>query len=190
MHEFGVSGLLYKANVLLYDRTTDSLWSQAKREAVTGPLTGTKLRAIPSVLTTWKRWRRLHPDTLVLSIETGFRRNYGRDPYKSYFKSPFAFLGFKGKGDKRLPEKELVLGIEVEGVFRAYPFSTLKGQKGPITDTVSGNRIRVYFDRSSEEAYATRADGTRLVGMVSYWFVWSSFNPGTTVFSGISSGSE
>ena len=63
---FGVSGLLYESNVLLYDHQTESLWSQLKEEAVTGPQTGTRLRAIPSVMTTWKAWRAQHPNTLVL----------------------------------------------------------------------------------------------------------------------------
>jgi hypothetical protein len=181
-YEFGISGRLYKANVLLYDRTTGSLWSQVKREAVTGPLTGTKLIVIPSITTTWKRWKALHPATLVLSTKTGFKRDYGRNPYESYYNSPLAFFGFKGKRDNRLPEKELVLGIEVNGAKSAYPFSVLKDLKGPITDIVSGKKIRIHFDKSSEEAYATFEDGSRLTGLVSYWFVWSSFNPDTDVF--------
>ena len=48
---FGVSGLLYKSNVLLYDRQTESLWSQIKQEAVTGKLIGTRLQLIPSTQT-------------------------------------------------------------------------------------------------------------------------------------------
>ncbi len=168
--------------MLLYDRKTDSLWSQVKSEAVTGPLTGTKLRSIPSVVTTWKRWKTLHPNTLVLSTKTGYRRDYSRDPYKFYFNSPLAFLGFKGKRDKRLPEKELVLGIVAESEKKAYPFSVLKGLKSPVIDTISGQKIKIHFDKTSEEAYATLNDGTRLTGMVSYWFVWSSFHPDSTVF--------
>ncbi len=64
---FGVSGLLHENNVLFYDHQTESLWSQLKEAAVTGPLTGTHLTALPSVTTTWKAWRTQHPDTLVLS---------------------------------------------------------------------------------------------------------------------------
>ena len=72
---FGVSGLLYKANVLMYDRQTESLWSQVRREAVAGPLTGAKLKVLPSTLTTWKKWRRQHPNTAVLSPDTGHQRD-------------------------------------------------------------------------------------------------------------------
>ncbi|NIQ92816.1 MAG: DUF3179 domain-containing protein, partial [Desulfuromonadales bacterium] len=64
---FGVSGMLYRANVLMYDHQTESLWLQVKRAAVTGPMTGTKLKVLPSSFTTWKKWLDKHPDTLVLT---------------------------------------------------------------------------------------------------------------------------
>ncbi len=75
-----------------------------------------------------------------------------------------------------------MLGLEIDGTKQAYPFSVLKGLDGPVTDIVSGRRIEVHFDRGSEEAYATSEDGKRLTGIISYWFVWSSFNPDTDVF--------
>lgn len=78
---FGVSGQLYRRNLLLYDHQTESLWSQIREEAVTGPFAGTRLRAVPSTMTTWAEWRQQHPDTLVLSTDTGFDRDYERDPY-------------------------------------------------------------------------------------------------------------
>jgi hypothetical protein len=86
-YTFGVSGLLYKSDVLMYDHQTESLWSQIQREAVTGPLAGTRLRLLPLVHTTWQAWRAEHPKTQVLSIDTGFRRDYTRDPYESYARS-------------------------------------------------------------------------------------------------------
>ncbi len=187
-HEFGISGRLYKANVLLYDRTTESLWSQVKKEAVTGPLTGAKLNPIPSTLTTWKRWKKLHPQGLVLTTNTGFSRNYDANPYKEYFSNPLRFLGFKGERDERLLEKELVLGLEIKGKKRAYPFSVLKEVKSPVKDELGGMKIRIHFDKDSEEAYAVltpkdgKGEGKRLIGLVSYWFVWSAFHPDTEVY--------
>lgn len=167
--------------MLLYDRETESLWSQIKREAVTGPMTGTRLSPYPSALTTWKRWKKLHPDTLVLSTKTGFSRDYSKDPYEDYYRSPLAFFGFRQKPPE-LPEKELVLGIEVEGITRAYPFSILRKIKTPFNDTISGKTVTIHFDRESEEAYVTDKDMKRLPGIVSYWFVWYSFNSDTSVF--------
>ena len=75
------------------------------------------------------------------------------------------------------------MGLEVNGTKLAYPFSILKSFNGPVTDTVSGKKIKIYFDKGSEEAYATSEDGKRLAGIVSYWFVWSSFNPDTGIFT-------
>ena len=77
-YTFGVSGLLYRSNVLMYDKQTESLWLQVKRRAVTGPMTGTKLFTFPSTITTWSKWRKKHPDTTVLSFDTGYNRNYKR----------------------------------------------------------------------------------------------------------------
>lgn len=166
--------------MLLYDRETESLWSQIKREAVTGPMTGARLVPLPSTLTTWKRWKRLHPDTLVLSTDTGYARDYGADPYEGYFRSPFAFFGFR-KTSPELPEKELVLGVEMEGAKKAYPLSVLRNIKTPFDDEISGHNITIHFDRESEEAYVTEKE-RRLNGTVSYWFVWYSFHPDTSVF--------
>jgi len=151
------------------------------RESVTGPLTGTALKTIPSRLTTWKRWRKLHPDTLVLSKDTGYYRDYTRDPYAGYHRSPFSFFGRSIKSPY-LPEKELVLGIEVGGVKKAYPFSVLKKSTIPLKDTVAGRAVIIHFHKGSEEAYAEDARGERIPGFVSYWFVWYSFHPDTLIF--------
>ena len=68
---FGVSGLLYQSDLLMYDHQSESLWSQVSMKAVAGPLTGTKLTPVPLVHTTWGDWKRSHPATQVLSTETG-----------------------------------------------------------------------------------------------------------------------
>ena len=146
-------------------------------------MTGTRLKPLASRLTTWKRWKTLFPHTLVLSPKTGYARDYERDPYEGYSSSPFSFFRSK-KSPPYLPEKELVLGIELNGRQRAYPFSILKKSDSPVEDTLAGERLMVYFDEGSEEAYATISSGKRLPGLVSYWFVWYSFHPGTDVFKG------
>jgi hypothetical protein len=91
---FGVSGMLYKANVLMYDRQTESLWSQARRAAVTGAMTGAELEVLPSTLTSWRKWRQKHPQTEVLSLDTGYKRNYRQDPYADYYQSKKGFFSF------------------------------------------------------------------------------------------------
>ena len=87
--EFGVSGLLYNSNVLMYDRSNaESLWSQIKGEGVSGPGARMKLTVLPMELTTWAAWQTRHPNTTVISSETGHRRNYRTSPYAGYFQQP------------------------------------------------------------------------------------------------------
>lgn len=118
----------------------------------------------------------------MLSIDTGFRRDYSIDPYERYHRSPFAWFGLGRKAPKDLPEKELVLGVEVDGAAKAYPFSVLKKSDLPVKDTVGGKEIEVHFDPESEEAYATGPEGERIEGVVSYWFAWHSFHSETGIY--------
>ena len=84
---FGVSGLLYRSDLLLYDRETESLWSQISAEAVTGPSRGQRLTLVRSRMLPWGTWRRRHPATTVLSRQTGHQRRYGSSPYGDYARS-------------------------------------------------------------------------------------------------------
>ena len=81
---FGVSGDLVNSNLVMYDRASDSRWPQMLATAIAGPLLEASLREFPLTWTTWKRWRDAHPDTLVLTEQTGYVRDYGGDPYGSY----------------------------------------------------------------------------------------------------------
>lgn len=82
--EFGVSGRLLNSNLVMYDRGSESYWPQMLATAIRGPYEGKVLRELPVIWTTWKRWREIHPETVVLSTDTGFARNYNNDPYGSY----------------------------------------------------------------------------------------------------------
>jgi hypothetical protein len=82
--EFGVSGLLFNSDVLLFDRQTESLWSQLQREAISGKMKGTKLEPLPVSHTTWRDWLGRYPQTTVLSDRTGYSRTYNVDPYPAY----------------------------------------------------------------------------------------------------------
>ena len=81
-YTFGVSGLLYNSDVLMYDHQTESLWSQISATAVSGRLKGSKLQRVPVTHTTWADWLERHPRTEVLSIDTGHRRDYYHDPVR------------------------------------------------------------------------------------------------------------
>ena len=178
---FGVSGLLYNSDMLLYDRKTRSLWSQIMRQAVSGPMKGTKLEAIPIDHTRWSDWRQRHPDTLVLSTETGYQRDYSRSPYLDYESSRKLWFPVPAQDDRYHP-KEQVLGVEVDGSFKAYPFVELEKSAGDVHDTVSGREIIVTYDRRNRAATAAFVDGDRLPAVTAFWFAWYAFHPDTGVY--------
>jgi hypothetical protein len=123
---FGVSGLLYNSALLLYDRQTESLWSQILGKAITGPMKGTRLETVQLTYTTWRDWLLRYPNTLVLSDRTGFQRDYSKGPYEGYEKSGKLWFPVKFRSMGYHP-KERVLGIEIKGKFKAYPFAELSG---------------------------------------------------------------
>lgn len=181
---FGVSGLLYNSDVLLYDRATQSLWSQIARTAISGPMAGTRLQSVPLTHTRWADWRRRHPDTVVLSTETGFVRDYRRDPYAGYERVQRLMFDVQHRDD-RYPPKAWVLGVEAGGVARAYPFSELEravGARGELADTVGGVPLRIRYDAEATTAEAVDARGRPWPGVMAYWFAWAAFHPGTETF--------
>ena len=117
--EFGTSGKLYNSNLVMYDRLTDSYWSQALGVAITGELTGYELKRIPFDVISWADWKTLHPDTLVLTTETGHIRSYGVDPYGDYYTDPRILFPVDHKDDRMHP-KEIILGFYEEEVYKAY----------------------------------------------------------------------
>ncbi len=180
--EFGVSGLLYNSNVLMYDRggRPESLWTQVGAAGVSGPAADKPLEAIPVELTTWKDWRTRHPDTRVLSDKTGHRRDYRRNPYASYFRSPSLMFPAKPASD-RLPAKAKVLGVWTDGAARAYPVSAFNKRRTRIEDTVGGKKVVIEFNPLAESMRVAEADeGARW--MYSFWFAWYAFYPQTDVF--------
>lgn len=176
-YTFGVSGLLYRANVLMYDHQTESLWLQVKRRAVTGPMTGTRLEILPSTLTTWSKWLKKHPQTEVLTTETGYSRDYSRDPYASYYESRSGFLSFfkPGPGEE---EKELVVGIELGESRFAFGMNALRRDKS-LTATVAGRQLTARYSAEDDRLLVTDAQGTWIPHVLVYWFVWKGIHPGT-----------
>lgn len=180
---FGVSGLLYNSDVLLYDRATKSLWSQLLQTAISGPLKGTRLAAVALTHTTWADWRRRHAATEVLSRDTGFQRDYDRDPYAGYDRIQRLMFDVEHRDD-RFPLKEWVLGVELGGKSKAYPFSVLAravNPKGELVDTLAGQRLRVRYDPEHGTAEAFDANGRTLPGVMAFWFAWVAFHPDTEV---------
>ena len=117
--EFGTSGKLYNSNLLMYDRWTESYWSQALGLAVTGEFTGMQLKTIPFDVITWGDWKKLHPDTLVLTTDTGHIRSYATDPYGDYYTEPRIIFPVDNSDDRMHP-KEIILGFHQDGIYKAY----------------------------------------------------------------------
>ncbi len=124
---FGSSGFLMRSNKLMYDRNTFTLWNQLTGEPVLGPLVDSnfRLRVLPVVLTAWSDWTDQHPDTQVLSDDTGFRRPYRPGAaYGGYFADPGTMFPVALRRDI-LGEKDRVFAITIDGIPKAYPTRTL-----------------------------------------------------------------
>ena len=160
----------------MYDKETESLWSQIKGEAVTGPMTGTELQVLPSTLTSWKKWHKKHPATQVLSFDTGYERNYDTDPYLDYYEQQSGFRSFFKLGPN---EKELVVGIENAGQAVAYPLQKIK-QAGTLKDTFAGTELVLRFDPTTDHLSVNDAAGNVVEQMTVYWFVWKAIWPETS----------
>ena len=116
-HALGTSGFLYRSNKLMYDQATQSMWNTIKGEPVLGPLVGQgiKLEHLSVVTTTWAEWKRRHPDTQVLSLDTGHRRDYGEGvAYNEYFSTDRLMFNTPFN-DTRLDNKQEVLALRFAG---------------------------------------------------------------------------
>ena len=179
-YRFGVSGLLYKSNVLMYDQQPESLWSQVLQHAVTGPMTDTKLTRLPSTLTTWGKWRKKFPQTDVLTPATGHVRDYSKDPYADYYESRSGLFGFL-KGGPGAEEKELVVGIEIGNSAKAYKLLELRSV-GLIKDKLGNTEITLEFDEATDSLTAKDQSGNPLDHLLLYWFVWKGIHPEAEVY--------
>ncbi len=172
---FGVSGMLYKNNLLMYDHQTESLWLQVQHAAVTGPMAGASLAVLPSTLTTWGKWRQAHPETVVLSSNTGYDRDYHSDPYAEYYTSRRTIFGFVRDILQGHEAKELVAGVRWAGGVKAYPLEEVRKQ-GKIHDTLAGKELTLAIDPRTDRLIVTDLQGGEILVIVTYWFVWKDIH--------------
>ena len=159
---FGTSGMLYADNLVMYDRTTQSLWPQLTGQAAVGALTGTQLTAIPMGTVAWREFLAEHPDAKVLTRETGHDRAYGTNPYTAYDDPDGGLLfGLPDALDTRLPVKERVIGIEHEEAGLAVVRSSLVGQ--PLLEVSVGGRDVILWHRPGQ---ASALDARTVAGGV------------------------
>jgi len=162
---FGVSGKLYRGDLVMYDAATESLWSQLLATAIQGPRTGDRLSLLPSRLTSWASWRAAHPDTKVLLPPPHSNTVRGRDATAPYFDSKYNYeeqnqlIGYDAESGELTP-RTLVVGISHDGVARAYPYPTVRDEE-VINDRVAGLPVVVtVIPDGGLVAYDRRVDGT------------------------------
>ena len=166
----------------MYDHQTESLWSQLMDTAVSGPLAGTELEKLPAKRMRWSTWKKRHPDTRVLSTDTGYQRDYWRDPYTGYYLVGSIMFPV-GEVRQDLPAKSRVLGIAIGDQSRAYPLEVIAKGSGSIEDRLGGTSIRIDVDEEGQVLDVVDAGGKPVVHLFAYWFAWQAFHPDTTVYA-------
>ncbi len=159
---FGSSGFLFRSNKLMYDRETNSLWHSLTGEPVVGPLahSGIRLRTLPVVVTTWGQWQADHPDTKVLSLRTGYPRDYTPGvPYGAYFASPDTMFPVWQRS-RVLPPKAFVYALKLNEVPKAYPLDALERER-VTNDTLGGVDVVLVADGAGRTVRAYRREGWR-----------------------------
>ena len=182
---FGVSGLLWRDNLVLYDAATDTKWSQFTATAIRGPLTGTDLSLTPSTVTTWESWRADYPDTQVLrpppeskTLVNTVPRNYPLNGYQWYAETDSVGVDGDRLADDRLHPKALVAGVESGADSRAFPYETV-ADAGVVTDTVGSlpvvvtagpaDTMQAFVRRVGGKTVTVERDGEYLVADGSRW---------------------
>lgn len=183
---FGVSGIFYASNLLLYDRSAageESLWSQLTGRALAGPAAaaGDSLVRLPFALTRWDDWRARHPETRVIEPDPeGLARKYRRKPYTSYLGSDRLQYPVRHLPDTAAPGalrlKEPVLSVWVEGARRLYPLALLVARadgQGAWQDSLGGHRLAFRVWPGDPPVATVRdAAGAPLVSAEAFWFAW------------------
>jgi len=179
-YEFGVSGMLWQSNLLMYNRADDlnerNLWSQVLGEAVVGAQTGTKLNIVPSNIMRFTDWASVTPNGVVL--------NTGRigDPYNgNYYGVARNFAPNFDEADSPIDPSAYVYGVEVGGQYKAYPFAALP--TGVTTDTIGDTGLTI---TKSEAGLVTITDssGDVVSDVEGFWFSWVAAHPETDLWEG------
>jgi hypothetical protein len=159
---FGNTGALYNNNMVMYDRTTQSFWSQMGSGSIAGSREGERLELLPVFQSTWAAWKALFPGTTVLSTSTGYGRDYRVDNFiqGGYTTNSAIFFPQGPAVDPKFHPKEMVLGLLGDEAAKAYPFAKMGTQK-VINDTFDDGPIVVFYQKSAQLAlaYNRQVDG-------------------------------
>ena len=153
--EFGSSGLLMRSNKLMYDRNTDTVWNAISGTPAFGPLASSDivLDVLPVVVTDWASWLEKHPDSSVLSLDTGFLRNYTNGAaYSDYFNSSELMFPSWQQDTALVENKDMVFALRLQGEAKAYPLETIIPER-VINDRVGQTNLVIVADASPERDF-------------------------------------
>ena len=158
---FGTSGIIYNSNLIMYDRETESWWAQMLEQSILGRQVTRIPDRLQVVETIWGTWQAMYPETTLLSIETGFSRDYNAYPYGTFREDNNLIFEVDNMLDTRLHRKERVLGINVGAISKVYPIRNFSNDVEVINETVghmqvvtvgsSGLNFGVVFNRELED---------------------------------------
>ena len=202
----GVSGQLLNSNLVMFDRETESYFSQITARGLTGDHRGTTLDEVNLIWTTWENWREAHPDTEVLSEDTGHMRNYANDPYGDYnpiggyYQASNVMFPLMHESDRHHP-KEMVVGARTADASVHFVMDDLATDRVQTT----GDFLTVYdadldtgfiyaggdagevtplddgtYEYEGETYAADELPLDQLVSVEAFFFAWHSFYPSST----------
>lgn len=165
---FGVSGLLRKSDLVMWDDQTTSLWQQISGEGIVGQYAGTSLQPISTAIVSFSQFAESFPDGLSLSRTTGVGGGYGRNPYTGYSSLATPFL-FDEEPDPRLPALSRVVGVLEDYGTKAYPFEALSGAQ-VVNDTINDEPVVVFWVDGTTDALddSSIADSQSIGSAVAY----------------------
>ena len=185
---FGTSGKLVNSNLIMYDRETESYWPQIYGRAITGEMSGEKLERVPLYWTQWQLVKDNFPEANILSRDTGFSRNYNRDPYGSYIENGSSGNYYTNdrlvfnviNEDNRLERKDIVIAGEINETPFAINKDLIK-ENQEISFIIDNEKLTAKYidDLNTVEIY--KENGKEIVGFDVMWFGWSAFFPETVL---------
>ncbi|MEE8154733.1 MAG: DUF3179 domain-containing (seleno)protein [Phycisphaerales bacterium] len=184
---FGVSGLLYNSNLLMFDRRPDakgeSLWSQLLGRAVTGPAAeaGRELSLRPASVTRWADWLGLHPQTTVLALDPKMFKRYQETTYEDYFRSRKLMYDVDPPPPEgELAVKERLLIVEAAAERRVYPLALIAGradEAGRWTDSLGGVDVEFVCTTGPQTVHVASTNGGNIITRYAMWFAWHAMYP-------------
>lgn len=174
---FGVSGGLIDSNMIMFDRATEGLWQQSTGRALAGEFVATELALHPFQLLTLGEVRESHPNARVLSADTGFARDYERNPYGDYDESD-QFIFAPSTLDDRYPAKLIMVAFVVGEKRVAVPWLALR-EEGSLEAEVGGTTVSLQV--SDGELDVRDDEGRSVPFYFEMWFSWAVQNEATGV---------